>query len=85
MEWIKTREAHNNLKVIRLNQKDWLNVVKDAVENGYPVLVENISESIDAVLNPILGREIANSGKPTQSIRIGDKEVPYNSGFRIYF
>lgn len=32
--------------------------VEKALINGLPVLVENIGETIDAVLNPILARAI---------------------------
>lgn len=48
--------------------------------NGDIVLIENIGETIDAVLDPVLGRALIKKGKV---IKIGDKEVDYDPKFRL--
>jgi dynein heavy chain len=53
------------------------------MEAGYSVLVENIAETIDAVLGPVLGRNTIKKGK-TFYIKLGDKEVEFSPDFRLF-
>ena len=46
---------------------------------GGKVLLENIGETIDPVLEPLLARNTIKKGK---YIRIGDKEVEYHPQFK---
>lgn len=78
-----SEEKLGALHVIRFSQAKWLDTIERAVQNGDMVLIENISETIDAVLNPLLGRNIIKRGK-TKYIRFGDKEVEYDDNFRLY-
>eukprot|EP00731_Ephydatia_muelleri_P036494 Em0265g1a len=74
VKWIKTREG-DGLKVVRLGTKGYLDAIEQAVSNGDCLLLENIEESVDAVLDPLLGRNTIKKGK---CIKIGDKEVEYH-------
>jgi len=47
---------------------------------GETVLIENIEESVDPVLDPIVGRNTIKKGR---AVKMGDKEVEYNSSFRL--
>jgi len=47
---------------------------------GETVLIENIEESVDPVLDPIIGRNTIKKGR---AVKIGDKEVEYNPSFRL--
>lgn len=49
------------------------------MSNGDVLLLENIGESVDAVLDPLLGRLTIKKGK---YIKIGDKEVEYHPNLR---
>lgn len=49
--------------VIRLTQRNYLDRIERAVSNGDVVLLENIGESVDAVLEPLLGRVLIRKGK----------------------
>jgi len=50
---------------------------------GSPVLLENIDETLDPSLEPILSKSITkNSGQ--LEIKVGDKVVPYDPNFRLY-
>jgi dynein heavy chain len=77
--WIKNREG-SKLKTVRLGAKGYLDAIEKAVSSGDVVLIEDIQESIDAVLNPLLGRETIKKGK---YIKMGDKEVEYDPSFRL--
>ena len=54
IKWLKQKEsgAERNLQVVRLGQNDMLRKLERALENGTTILIENIGESLDAVLNP---------------------------------
>lgn len=62
IKWIKNRYA-NELVVLRLTQKNYLDRIERAIGNGEMVLLENIMETIDAVLDPILSRVLIKKGK----------------------
>ncbi|XP_015211854.2 dynein axonemal heavy chain 17 [Lepisosteus oculatus] len=79
IKWIKNKYG-SDLKVIRLGQKGYLDTIERAVSNGDTLLIENISETVEPVLDPLLGRNTIKKGK---YIRIGDKEVEYHPSFRL--
>lgn len=79
LKWIKQKYG-DRLKVIRLGQKGYLEIIENALIKGLTVLLENIDENIDPVLDPLLGRTLIKKGK---AIKIGDKEVEYNPMFRL--
>lgn len=66
--------------MVRLNQKNYLDDIEKTVISGSTVLIENIDDTIDAVLDPLLSRAFIRRGS---AIKIGDKEVDYNSNFRL--
>ncbi|RKO98183.1 hypothetical protein CXG81DRAFT_17063 [Caulochytrium protostelioides] len=77
--WIKNREG-KDLRIIRLGQKGYLDAIEKAITNGETVLLEDIAESIDPVLNSVLGRETIKKGR---YMRLGDKEVEYDHRFKL--
>ncbi|CAH8640372.1 unnamed protein product [Heterobilharzia americana] len=79
LKWIKTRFG-TDLKVIRLGQKGYLDHIERAISAGETVLLENIEETVDPVLDPLLGRKTIKKGR---AIRLGDKEVEYSPDFRL--
>ncbi|CUT99220.1 dynein beta chain ciliary [Echinococcus multilocularis] len=79
IKWIKTRYA-KDLKVLRLGQKGYLDVIEKAISEGAVVLIENIDLAIDPVLEPLIGRNTIRRGT---AIRLGGKEIDYNPGFKL--
>lgn len=55
-------------------------MVEKAIRNGSTLLIADISEEIDSILDPLLGRVLTKKG--TVMI-IGDKEIDYNPKFRL--
>lgn len=49
--------------VIRLTQRNYMDRIERAVSNGDVILMENIGESVDAVLEPLLGRVLIRKGR----------------------
>ena len=79
IKWIKQKYGAD-LKVIRLGTKGYLDKIEAAISNGDTLLIENIEESVEAVLDPLLGRNTIKKGK---AIKIGDREVEYHPDFRL--
>lgn len=54
------------LLVLRLSQKGYSDLLEGALSTGSTVLIENIGESVDAVLEPLLGRNLIKKGRYVQ-------------------
>jgi len=79
--WIKSREA--DAKVITLGGR-FLDVVERCVSMGHALIIENLGDSIDAVLEPVLGRQFIKRGNDLY-IKLGDKDdVEYDPKFKLY-
>jgi len=55
--WIRAMESNNNLKITKLTDSNFLQVLESAVRLGYPVLLEELGETLDPTLSPILLRQ----------------------------
>ena len=55
-------------------------VVK-CIQDGLPLLIENLPEEIDAVLMPVVGKQIIKKGQRL-ILKLGDLEVDYDPKFR---
>lgn len=62
MKWIKEKYG-DLLRVIRLGQKGYLDIIEKSITAGDTVLVENIGENVDPVLDTLLGRNLIKKGK----------------------
>uniref|UniRef100_A0A8P0SL08 Dynein axonemal heavy chain 2 n=1 Tax=Canis lupus familiaris TaxID=9615 RepID=A0A8P0SL08_CANLF len=83
LKWIKNMEGNQGLQIIDLQMRDYLQVLEKAIQFGYPVLLQNVQEYLDPTLNPVLNKSVARIGGRLL-MRIGDKEVEYNTNFRFY-
>ena len=83
IKWIMQREEANGLKIIQLSTPKYLDVVENCLENGIPLLIENLPEDIDAVLDPVVGKQTIKRGRNTL-IKLGDKEVEYDPNFKLF-
>ncbi|XP_054171131.1 dynein axonemal heavy chain 2 isoform X7 [Homo sapiens] len=83
LKWIKNMEGGQGLKIIDLQMSDYLRILEHAIHFGYPVLLQNVQEYLDPTLNPMLNKSVARIGGRLL-MRIGDKEVEYNTNFRFY-
>jgi len=81
--WIKTWQESKNLLVTRLGVKGMLDRMERCIENGDSVLIENLQESIDAVLGPIIGRQFFKKNR-NMYVKLGEKEVEVHKDFRLF-
>lgn len=49
--------------MVRLTAQSYLETIELSISNGNVLLIESISETIDAVLDPLLGRLLIKKGK----------------------
>ena len=83
IEWIRAKEKGRNLQIVRLGQKALLDKLKAALENGWALLIENLDETVDAILAPVIRRAGIKRGKK-QFLKVGDTEVEWHPDFRLY-
>lgn len=55
--------------MLRPTQKNYLDKIEHAIANGDTVLLESIMETVDAILDPILGRVLIKKGRYTHILR----------------
>ncbi len=69
--------------VIQMTQPHWLKKIEHAITNGNTVLIENIGETVDAFLDPIMSRAIYKKGF-NFFIKLGGEEVEYDPQFKLF-
>ncbi|XP_056142990.1 dynein axonemal heavy chain 11 [Lampris incognitus] len=79
VKWIR-KWCGPELRAVQLGQRGYLDVIEWALTCGETVLIENLTEKMDPVLEPLLGRNTIKRGR---YICIGDKECEYNANFRL--
>ncbi|XP_052130991.1 dynein axonemal heavy chain 6 [Frankliniella occidentalis] len=81
--WIRAMEVKQSLKVVRLTDNNLLQTLEGAMRLGCPVLLEELGETLDPALTPILLRQTyTKSGRLL--IRFADSEIDYDPNFRLY-
>ncbi|XP_059533127.1 dynein axonemal heavy chain 10 [Myotis daubentonii] len=83
LNWIKRKEEKNNLRVASFNDPDFLKLLEMSIKYGTPFLFHDVDEYIDPVIDNVLEKNIKFS-QGRQFIILGDKEVDYDSNFRLY-
>ncbi|XP_059095302.1 dynein axonemal heavy chain 3-like [Tigriopus californicus] len=82
-KWIKNMEKENRLLVIKYTDPDYLTMLQEAIEKGYPALLENVSNELDPGLETILLRQtFVHNG--VDCVLLGDAIVEYNHDFKLY-
>lgn len=73
----------NGLDVIKLSDKNFLRSLENGVRFGKWVLLENVGETLDASLEPLLLQQrFKQSGQ--EMIKIGDSVIPWNDSFKFF-
>jgi dynein heavy chain len=81
--WVKNKEADNNLQITRMGHAKMVSVFEQSIEHGRSVLIENMGESVDAVLQPVIARNTIKRGKKL-IMKLGDKEIILNNSFKLF-
>ncbi|XP_018327462.1 dynein beta chain, ciliary [Agrilus planipennis] len=79
LKWIKQRYG-DALHIIQFGQKGCFETIEKSLTSGATVLLENIDQDIDPTLDALIGRNLIKKGK---AIKLGEREIEYNSNFRL--
>ncbi|ESO02274.1 hypothetical protein HELRODRAFT_188646 [Helobdella robusta] len=82
-KWVKKMEAENKIAVIKLSDSSYIRQLENALQFGFPVLMESIGEELDAMLEPILQKSIFRQ-QGVDYIKFGDNVIEYSFNFRFY-
>uniref|UniRef100_K7FYG4 Dynein axonemal heavy chain 6 n=1 Tax=Pelodiscus sinensis TaxID=13735 RepID=K7FYG4_PELSI len=81
--WIRNKETKYGLKIIKLTDSGFLRTLENSIRLGLPVLLEELKETLDPALEPVLLKQTFISGGRTL-IRLGDSDIDYDRNFRFY-
>ncbi|XP_015509159.2 dynein axonemal heavy chain 3 isoform X1 [Neodiprion lecontei] len=82
-KWVKNMEKQNKLNIIKLTDPNYVRIMELAIQYGNPVLLENILEEIDAILEPVLVKNIYKQQGVTY-MKFGENVIEYHTDFRFY-
>ncbi|XP_026758308.2 dynein axonemal heavy chain 6 [Galleria mellonella] len=81
--WIKTMERENGLQITKLNDPSYLRVLENCIRLGWPMLIEDLGETLEATLSPVLLKQtFLQAGRLL--IHLGDSDIEYDTNFRLY-
>jgi len=73
-----------DLKVIDINDKNMLKLLKSCVQSGKSVLLQDVMETLDPSLDNLLNKSLIKTGSNEYAVKIGDSEVQYNKKFQLF-
>ena len=62
-ERIRTEKAGKRLLIMRPGEKQWMMKIINAIQDGDCVILENVSQDLDASLDPILSKSVYRKGR----------------------
>ncbi|KAJ8737519.1 hypothetical protein PYW08_000114 [Mythimna loreyi] len=81
--WIRNMEKENGLQITKLNDPNYLRALENCIRLGWPMLIEDLGESLDATLAPVLLKQtFLQAGRLL--IHLGDSDIEYDTQFRLY-
>lgn len=84
-EWLKAhlRGEKGSFDSIAMQHERFVTTLEMAVRFGKTLAIEEV-DRIEPILYPILRRDVDHHGGLHSTVLIGDKEVEYNDGFRLF-
>lgn len=67
-------------QALRLNMP-YIRDLENCIQFGTPVLLENVEESLDAILDPVLQKATFKQGTLTM-VRLGDSTIEWSKDFK---
>jgi len=81
-KWIKKKEG-KELKNLKMTHAKMLLILEQCIRMGSPLLMEDIGESLDPALEPVLLKAVFENNGRLQ-IKLGDQDVDYDKNFLFY-
>lgn len=68
--------------MLKYTDKQWKNEMFTGIEQGKTIIFENLEESIDATITPVIGRNYIKRGG-SKVLKIGDRELNVHPDFKL--
>lgn len=81
-KWIKKKEG-KELKSLKMTNNKMLLFLDGCIRTGNPMLIEDVEESLDPALEPVLLKAVFEVNGRLQ-IKLGDSDVDYDKNFKFY-
>jgi len=83
--WIKNREQELEKcgYIYTLTNPNLRDCLKFPLQEGSPVLIENVENEVDPMLDPLLEKQITIKGR-SAILKLGDQEFDFDLKFRLY-
>jgi len=83
--WIKNREQELEKcgYIYTLTNPNLRDALKFPLQEGSPVLIENVENEVDPMLDPLLEKQITIKGR-SAILKLGDQEFDFDMKFRLY-
>jgi dynein heavy chain, axonemal len=82
-KYIRNMCKHAGLVIVKLTNANYMRSLENAIQFGKPVLLENVPETLDATLEPLLLKQTFKQGG-AMCIKLGDAVVEYSASFRFF-
>ncbi|XP_045784195.1 dynein axonemal heavy chain 6 [Maniola jurtina] len=81
--WVKNMEREQGLQITKLSDPGYLRMLENCIRLGWPMLIEDLGEALDATLSPVLLKQtFLQAGRLL--IHLGDSDIEYDTNFRLY-
>ena len=94
--WIKNMEKMNDLRVMKMRAfddssdkgkkeaKEFIRTIEMCLSNGKPILFEDLGESLDPTVDPVISKQFYREPDGRILLRLGDTNFHYDMNFRLY-
>jgi dynein heavy chain len=81
--WIKEKLKEEELISMRQGSKNYIYTIERAIEDGVPVLLENLEENIETILMPVIARSV-NKKNGKKFMQFSGKSLEVHPNFKLY-
>lgn len=81
--WLTSMFKKGNLQTLKAQERDLMRKIENAVQFGLPVIIQEVAESLDAALDPVLSKQVFTQSGVTY-VRMGDANIEWNDKFRLF-
>jgi len=83
-KWIKNMYKKEKMLMLKFGKSTFLREISAAVNNGFPVLIEDVQEQIDPGLDPILMHSEFMGDGGIKQIKLGESTQDYDNDFKLF-
>ena len=83
-KWIRNFYRKEKINCYKITNKNLFNLLKNSIQNGYPCLIENVEQTLDSSLEPILANQVFKQGAGYYLSMGSDKPIQFTVGFKLF-